>query len=1127
MAWIQTVSGATAPLGSDEVRGVEIAVDDKGGELLGHPIELTGEDSLCSAEGGQAAGTKIAADPTIVGIVGTSCSSEARAAMPLISEAGMVMISGSNTNPDLTNPDHPDHYPGYFRTAHNDLFQGRVAAEFTFNELGIKTAATIHDGSPYAESLQQVFADVFTELGGTITSQEAVNVGDTDMKGVLTKIGADKPGLIYFPIFEPESDFIAAQKCDVPDLADTIMMSADGSLSDTFPEASGECAINMFLSGPFVQGQPYDDFVAKYTEKYGEAPISGFHAHAYDGANMIFAAIEKVAVQNTDGSLSIGRQALRDAMYGTKDFEGLTGKLTCDANGDCATGEALAVFQLTEAEVVDGAWPPQVYWQPGGGAAPAAAAPAAGQTIPAGSFTCEDAIGCVDIVAGDPLHIAWIATVSGGTAPLGTDNNRGVEIAIDDKGGELLGHPIELTGEDSLCSAEGGQTAGTKIASDPTVVGIIGTTCSSEARAAMPLIAEAGMVMISPSNTNPDLTNPEHPDHHPGYLRTAHNDLFQGRIAAEFAFNELGLKTAATIHDGSPYAESLQQVFADVFTELGGTITSQEAVNVGDTDMKGVLTKIGADKPEIIYFPIFEPEGDFIAAQKCDVPDLADTLMMGADGLTIDTFPEAAGECAIGMYLSGPYVQGQPYDDFVAKYEEKYGEKPVSGFHAHAYDGANMIFNAIEQVAVMEDDGTLHIPRQALRDAMYGIKDFEGLTGKLSCDEYGDCATGEALAVFQLTEAEVVDGAWPPKPFWLPGSGEAAAPAEGEAMEAMAPPECTELTPVNLQLQWVAQSQFAGYYAAKAQGFFEEFCLDVTILEGAVDIVPQQVVASGQAQFGIAWVPKVLASREEGADLVNIAQVFQRSGTLEVSWADNPVATVADMKGKKIGTWGFGNEHELFAAMRKEGIDPNNKDDVTVVQQSFDMLALLNRELDAAEAMTYNEYAQVLEAENPDTGELYQPEDLVVINFNDVGTAMLQDHVFVDGAWLAEEGNEQIATQFLAAAFKGWQFCRDSFDECVQIVLDNGPTLGQGHMTWQLNEINKLIWPSPNGIGIMDPALWEQTATISVEGGVIKEAPSDDAYRTDLAEAAHKYLSGDVTGESWTAQTVEVTPGGE
>ena len=338
---------------------------------------------------------------------------------------------------------------------------------------------------------------------------------------------------------------------------------------------------------------------------------------------------------------------------------------------------------------------------------------------------------------------------------------------------------------------------------------------------------------------------------------------------------------------------------------------------------------------------------------------------------------------------------------------------------------------------------------------------------------------------------------------------------------------CTDPTPVSLQLQWVTQSQFAGYFAALEQGFYAEQCLDVTILEGAVDIVPQQVVASGQAEFGLAWVPKVLASRAEGADLVNIAQVFQRSGTLEVSWADAPVATIADMAGKKIGTWGFGNEHELFVAMRAEGIDPNNPDDVTVIQQSFDMLALLNRELDASQAMIYNEYAQVLEAVNTETGELYQPSDLVVIDFNDVGTAMLQDHVFAREAWLAEEGNEDIAVRFLAASFKGWQFCRDNFDACVQIVLDNGPTLGQSHMSWQLNEINKLIWPSPAGIGVMDQALWDQTVQVSVDGSVIAEAPSDGAFRSDLAKAALELLDGDTMGDSYTPIEVELVEGGE
>ncbi|HET7009768.1 MAG TPA: branched-chain amino acid ABC transporter substrate-binding protein [Anaerolineales bacterium] len=390
-------------------------------------------------------------------------------------------------------------------------------------------------------------------------------------------------------------------------------------------------------------------------------------------------------------------------------------------------------------------------------------------TAPA-AFECTDAIGCVDIAAGDPIHIAYALTVSGPTATLGEDSRGAIEIAVDDRGGELLGHPIELTGEDTLCNAEGGQAAGTKLAADPTVIGIIGTNCSSEARAAMPLISQAGMVMISSSNTNPDLTNPDHPDHWPGYLRTAHNDLFQGRVAAEFAYNELGFTKAATIHDGSPYAQSLQQVFADTFVELGGTVTAQEAVNVGDTDMKPVLTTIATGAPEIIYFPIFEPEGDLIAQQAKQVAGLETTILMGADGLFADTFPEATGDAAVGMYLSGPYVSPEDpdYAAFLDKWEAKFGGVPPSGFHSHAYDATNMLLNAIEAVAVVDADGTVHIGRQALRDAMYATSNFDGLTGNLTCDANGDCATGEALAVFLLSEAEVA-GNWPPPVFWRPG----------------------------------------------------------------------------------------------------------------------------------------------------------------------------------------------------------------------------------------------------------------------------------------------------------------------------------------------------------------------
>lgn len=341
---------------------------------------------------------------------------------------------------------------------------------------------------------------------------------------------------------------------------------------------------------------------------------------------------------------------------------------------------------------------------------------------------------------------------------------------------------------------------------------------------------------------------------------------------------------------------------------------------------------------------------------------------------------------------------------------------------------------------------------------------------------------------------------------------------------------CAELTPVTIQLQWVTQAQFAGYYAAKEQGFYEAECLDVTIKEGAVEIVPQQVVAAGEAEFGVAWVPKMLASREQGADLVNIAQIFQRSGTLQVAWADSGLEHVADWAGKKVGTWGFGNEWEVYAALRQAGIEPDDPNQVTIVNQPFDMSLLLNREIDVAQAEIYNEYAQLLEATNPETGELYQPQDFKIFDYNAIGTAMLQDHIFVRGDWLAKDGNEDIAVRFLRGTFNGWIFCRDNFDECVNIVLDNGPTLGEGHMRWQLNEINALIWPSPNGIGMMslkNPDLYQQTIDISLDFGVISKEPDEAALRTDLAQKALEGIEGDTTGANFQKQDVIVTPGGE
>jgi len=355
-----------------------------------------------------------------------------------------------------------------------------------------------------------------------------------------------------------------------------------------------------------------------------------------------------------------------------------------------------------------------------------------------------------------------------------------------------------------------------------------------------------------------------------------------------------------------------------------------------------------------------------------------------------------------------------------------------------------------------------------------------------------------------------------------------AASVAGGATSAAATSAPTKKDKVTLQLKWVAQGQFAGYYAAKAKGYYDQAGLDVTLKPGGPDITPEQVVAGGQAQFGIDWLPSLLATRDKGGDLVNIAQVFAKSGMTELSYKDSGITDVAAMRSKKVGVWCCGNENELYAAIVKNGMDP--KKDVKIVNQPFDMNLFIQHQIDTAAAMTYNEVAQVLETPNPKTGKLFTLADLNVITMEQAGTAMLEDGIFTTGSYLKDAKNQDVAKRFLAASFKGWVYCRDNADDCLKIVLSNGTTLGEGHQKWQVNEINALIWPNPTGIGIMDQAAFTRTADIAKQFKVIAKPATNDAYRTDLAEAAVADLKKqgvDVNGSSWTKSTVAVTAGGK
>ena len=340
-----------------------------------------------------------------------------------------------------------------------------------------------------------------------------------------------------------------------------------------------------------------------------------------------------------------------------------------------------------------------------------------------------------------------------------------------------------------------------------------------------------------------------------------------------------------------------------------------------------------------------------------------------------------------------------------------------------------------------------------------------------------------------------------------------------------------DLTPVTLQLQWLTQAQFGGYYLAKANGYWEDLGLDVEIIPGAVDIVPQDVLAAGDVDFAIAWVPKALASIEAGANITNIAQIFERSGTLQVAWADSGITTPADLSGKQVGSWGFGNEWELFA-----GLTEADASGYTIVQQNFDMNALLNKEIDAAQAMTYNEYAQLLEAVNPETGELYQPEDFSVIDWNEVGTSMLQDAIWANTERLeSDEEYQDTAVKLIQGAILGWIDQRDDPQAAADAVTAAGSTLGTSHQLWMANEINKLIWPSTDGIGHINEIAWDATVEMALgtknqDGAqVITTDPPDTAYTNEYVDQALENLQGDgvdVLGESYEPIEVTLEEGG-
>jgi branched-chain amino acid transport system substrate-binding protein len=380
--------------------------------------------------------------------------------------------------------------------------------------------------------------------------------------------------------------------------------------------------------------------------------------------------------------------------------------------------------------------------------------PAAGVTempVATEAGMAEDEWGTVIIAPGDTIRIGMGAAQSGNAASLGEDEFNGADLAIQDLGQDVMGWTVELVKADDSCGSDGGTAVANKFAADETIVGVIGMMCSSATTPAIPILEEAHIVMISPSSTAPQLT-----EGNVIFNRVCWNDRIQGRAAAEFVYETLGLRKAALIHDQSPYGEALVGVFRDTFTGLGGEITATEAISTDSSDFRSTLTNIAQGQPELIYFGGFQREGALLVQQKNEV-GLQDAILLGADGIKSDVYIQTARDAANGSYASfAASPEGTGLEEFKAAYKAAYGKEAgeLGPFNAHAYDAVGVMIDAMKRVATQDDDGNLVIGRKALADAVRATSGYSGLTGTITCDANGDCGSAD------ITFFKVEDGKW-------------------------------------------------------------------------------------------------------------------------------------------------------------------------------------------------------------------------------------------------------------------------------------------------------------------------------------------------------------------------------
>ena len=386
------------------------------------------------------------------------------------------------------------------------------------------------------------------------------------------------------------------------------------------------------------------------------------------------------------------------------------------------------------------------------GAAPAAESPAADAPM---EEAPADMSGKVVVASGGTIRIGGSFALTGPIPDPGLNIRHSAEIAIDDlnAAGGLEGFMFELVAEDGACDGTQGTNVGNKFAADGTIVAVTGGTCSGETFGLLPILLEARIPFVSPSATNPDITSPDCDVCN----RVALSDSLQGVFSADFVFSDLGLTKIAVIHDNTDYGKGLAEIFQNHILALGGEVSSFEGVQVGDTDFRALLAKVGASGPECIYFGGYSTEAGLIAQQMTETPSLESATFMSDDGAYTRQYIDAAGAAGEGTYVA--FLAGDDAEamnaEFDAKYLDKYGVSAddLGPFHGQSYDSVMLIAAALKEVGTLDESGNLVIDREELISAIRSVDGFDGLTGLIKCDSIGECGAG-GVQVFQVTDGD-------------------------------------------------------------------------------------------------------------------------------------------------------------------------------------------------------------------------------------------------------------------------------------------------------------------------------------------------------------------------------------